>query len=50
MKRTLTLAGFLLLASATAAFAASPDTVIAAVASCCDALAACCGGTAPCCP
>ena len=50
MKNVLTLAGLLLLASGTAAFAASPETVLQAVASCCDALAACCGGAAPCCP
>lgn len=50
MKKTLTIAGFLLLASGTAAFAASPDMVISAVASCCNALAVCCGAGMPCCP
>jgi hypothetical protein len=44
MKRTLTIAAFMLLATGTAAFAAAPETVAQAVASCCDALAACCDG------
>lgn len=51
MKRTLTIAGLLLLASGTAAFAASPETVLHAVASCCEVVAACCNGASiPCCP
>ncbi len=48
MKRTLTIAAFVLLATGTAAFAAAPETVSQAVASCCEALAACCDG-GPCC-
>lgn len=51
MKNVFAVAGLILLASGTAAFAASPETVIQAVASCCDALAACCqGASMPCCP
>ncbi len=50
MKRIVLTATLLLLGSAGAAFAASPDTVIQAVSSCCEALAACCGGGMPCCP
>ena len=50
MKNAFAIAGLILLASGTAAFAASPETVVHAVASCCNALAAFCqGGTAPCC-
>ena len=41
MKRVLTLAGLMLLASASAAFAASPDALAAALAACCDM--GCCG-------
>ena len=48
MKRTLTIAALMLLATGTGAFAAAPKTVAQAVASCCDALAACCDG-GPCC-
>lgn len=50
MKRIVLTATLLLLGSAGAAFAASPDMVAQAVTSCCEALAACCGGGAPCCP
>ena len=41
MKRTLTLAALVLLASGSAAFAAAPDAVEQAVCACCDAIAAC---------
>ena len=49
MKRILSLATLMVFASATAAFAASPEAVIA-VASCCAALTACRGAGSPCCP
>lgn len=49
MKRTLILASLITLASATAAFAASP-TGAKVIESCCAALAACCGAGASCCP
>lgn len=48
MKRTLSIAAFVLLASGTAAFAAAPDVVAQAVASCCEALAACCDACSGC--
>lgn len=48
MKRTLTIAAFALLVSGTAAFAAAPEVVSKAVASCCQALAACCDGGSCC--
>ena len=48
MKRILITATLLVLGSATAAYAAAPETVNKAVASCCTAVAACCG--LPCCP
>ena len=41
MKRTLTLAALVLLASGSAAFAAVPDAVAQAACACCDAIAAC---------
>ena len=41
MKRTLTIAAVALLATGSAAFAASPDTVAQVVCACCDAIAAC---------
>ena len=41
MKRTLTIAAFVLLASGSAAFAAAPDVVAQVVCACCDAIAAC---------
>lgn len=41
MKRTLTVAALVLLASGSAAFAAAPDAVAQAVCACCDAIAAC---------
>lgn len=40
MKRTLTIAALVLLASGSAAFAAAPDAVAQAVCACCDAIAA----------
>lgn len=42
MKRTLTIAGLLLLASGTAAMAASPEAVVQAICACCEAVAAAC--------
>lgn len=42
MKRTLTIAALVLLASGSAAFAAAPDVAAQAVCVCCDAIAACC--------
>lgn len=51
MKNVFAIAGLILLASGSAAFAASPETVINAVSTCCDLLAACCQGAAmSCCP
>lgn len=49
MKRTMILASLMTLASATAAFAATP-TGAKVIEGCCAALAACCGAGAPCCP
>ncbi|WP_425997453.1 hypothetical protein [Caulobacter sp. DWR1-3-2b1] len=48
MKRIFSTAALMLLASATAAYAAAPDAVIKAVQACCALGAACCKG-APCC-
>ena len=42
MKRTLTIAALVLLATGSAAFAAAPEAVAQAVCACCDAIAACC--------
>lgn len=50
MTRLLLTAALFALAGGTAAFAASPDTVIGALASCCSAIADCCGAGMPCCP
>lgn len=41
MKRTLTIAALVLLATGSAAFAAAPEAVAQAVCACCDAIAAC---------
>ena len=48
MKRTLTIAALVLLASGSAAFAAAPDGVAQAVCACCDAIAACAEACACC--
>jgi len=48
MKRVFSIAALALLGSAGAAYAAAPDTVTGALASCCAALAACCANL-PCC-
>ena len=48
MKRILMTATLSVLGSATAAYAAAPETGTKTVASCCAAMAACCG--LPCCP
>jgi len=49
MKRTVTLAALLLLASGSAALAASPETIAQAASSCCEMMAACCEMLAACC-
>ncbi len=49
MKRVLSLATAALLVSGTAAYAAPPEAIVNAVASCCAAVAACCGASMPCC-
>lgn len=41
MKRTLTIAALVLLASGSAAYAAAPEALAQAVCACCEALAAC---------
>lgn len=41
MKRTITIAALVLLASGSAALAAAPEAVAQAVCACCDAIAAC---------
>jgi hypothetical protein len=48
MKRIFSTAAFMLLASATAAYAAAPDAVTKAIEACCALGAACCNG-GPCC-
>ncbi len=48
MKRIFSTAAFMLLTSATAAYAAAPDAVTKAVQTCCALGAACCNG-GPCC-
>ena len=48
MKRIVSTAALMLLASATAAYAATPDAVTKAVEACCAIGAACCNG-GPCC-
>jgi hypothetical protein len=49
MKKHIVLAATLLM-TGTASMAASPDVMVKAIASCCEALAACCGLSLPCCP
>ncbi|WP_395612190.1 hypothetical protein [Allosphingosinicella sp.] len=49
MKKAFASAAVLLMSSS-AVYAATPDAVANAVASCCAALAACCGLSLPCCP
>jgi hypothetical protein len=50
MIRNIAIMAAILGLSATAAYAAAPETVAAAAAACCDFIAACCGAGGDCCP